>query len=267
MLRFISFGSGSSGNCYFLFTESDGLMIDIGVGIRTLKKRFKDYGLSLSSVSHLLITHDHADHIKSVGSMSYEYKLPVYATEKVHQGIDRNYCVQRKIKPEMKRLVVHGETFRLGDFTITPFNVPHDASENTGFFIEAQGVTFCLITDAGCVTDEMKPYISRSEYLVIEANHDVEMLQGGPYPKYLKDRIMSNSGHLSNADCAKALAENMSERLKHIWLCHLSEENNHPELARKTIESILRQYGIVADKDFALEILKRNVPTGVFDLV
>jgi phosphoribosyl 1,2-cyclic phosphodiesterase len=199
--------------------------------------------------------------------MSYEYQLPVYATEKVHQGIERNYCVQRKIRPELKRLVVHGETFRLGDFTITPFNVPHDASDNTGFFIEAQGTSFCLITDAGCVTDEMKNYINKSDYLVIEANHDVEMLKGGPYPKYLKDRIMSDNGHLSNADCARALAENMSEGLKHVWLCHLSEENNHPELARKTIESILRQYGIVADKDFALEVLKRNVPTGIFDLV
>lgn len=267
MLRFISFGSGSSGNCYYLFTETDGLIIDIGVGLRTLKKQFADYGLSLSSVCYVLITHDHADHIKSVGSISHEYHIPVYATELVHKGIDRNYCVQRKLDPSMKKKIVGGEPFTLGDFHITPFAVPHDASENMGFMVEAQGVNFCVMTDAGCVTDEMKPFITKADYLVIESNHDVEMLKNGPYPAYLKSRILSGNGHLCNADCAQAIAENMSERLKHVWLCHLSEENNHPELARKTVETVLRQYGIIAGKDFQLEILKRNVPTGIFDLV
>ena len=266
MLRFISFGSGSSGNCYYLFTETDGLIIDIGVGLRTLKKQFTDYGLSLRSVCYVLITHDHADHIKSVGSISHEYNLPVYATELVHKGIDRNYCIQRKIDPSMKKKIVGGEPFTLGDFHITPFSVPHDASENMGFMIEAGGVNFCIMTDAGSVTDEMKTFISQAEYLVIESNHDIEMLKNGPYPAYLKSRILSQNGHLCNEDCARAIAENMSERLKHVWLCHLSEENNHPELARKTVETVLRQYGIIAGKDFQLEILKRNVPTGVFDL-
>ena len=266
MLRFVSFGSGSSGNCYFLYTETDGLIIDIGVGLRTLKKQFTDYGLSLSKVCYVLITHDHADHIKSVGSISHEYHLPVYATQLVHQGIDRNYCVQRKLDPSMKKKIVAGEPFMLGSFRITPFSVPHDASENIGYMIEAEGVHFCIITYAGCVTDEMKQFISQSDYLVIEANHDVEMLQDGPYPQYLKNRILSNNGHLSNTDCATALSENMTERLKYVWLCHLSEENNHPELARKTVECVLRQYGIVAGKDFQLEILKRNIPTGIFEL-
>ena len=245
MLRFISFGSGSSGNCYYLFTETDGLIIDIGVGLSTLKKQFTDYGLSLSKVCYVLITHDHADHIKSVGSISHEYHLPVYATELVHKGIDRNYCVQRKLDPSMKKKIVAGEPFT----------------------IEADGVNFCIITDAGAVTDEMKPFITQADYLVIESNHDVEMLKNGPYPAYLKSRILSQNGHLCNADCAQAIAENMSERLKHVWLCHLSEENNHPELARKTVETILRQYGIIAGKNFQLEILKRNVPMGIFDLV
>ena len=266
MLRFISFGSGSSGNCYYLYTETDGLIIDIGVGIRTLKKHFRDYGLSLSSIHYVLITHDHADHIKSVGSISHEYHLPIYATQKVHAGIDRNYCVQRKLPSDMRRFVVAGQPLQLGCFRVTPFNVPHDASENVGYQIEAEGVTFCIITDAGAITDEMRPYIANADYLVIEANHDEEMLMQGPYPQYLKVRIRSEAGHLSNKDCAAAIAENMKEGLRHVWLCHLSEENNHPELARKTVESILRSYGIVAGKDFELEILKRNTPTGIFDL-
>lgn len=266
MLKFISVGSGSSGNCYYLFTETDGLIIDIGVGIRFLKKHFSDYGLSLSRVHHLLITHDHADHIKSVGSLSNDLNLPVYATEKVHHGIDRNYCVQRKINQAMRHYVQPGQPLTLGDFVVTPFIVPHDASENVGYQVEAGGVTFCIITDAGSVTEEMCQYIKRADYLVIEANHDEEMLNNGPYPQYLKTRILSNSGHLSNTNCGKYIAENMSEHLRHIWLCHLSEENNHPELARKTVETVLRSYGIVVGKDLQLEVLRRRLPTGIYEL-
>jgi len=267
MLKFISFGSGSSGNCYYLFTETDGLIIDIGVGIRTLKKQFKDFGLSLSSIHYVLITHDHADHIKSVGSISHELHLPIYATAKVHAGIDHNYCVARKLPVDMKRLIVPGESIQLGCFHITPFHVPHDATENVGYLIEVDGVSFCIITDIGSVDGEIREYISRADYLVIEANHDVEMLTQGPYPIYLKERILSKTGHLSNHECGVAIAENMKENIKHVWLCHLSEENNHPELARKTVESVLREYGIIAGKDFELDVLKRKTPSGIYELV
>lgn len=265
-MRFISFGSGSSGNCYFLYTENDGLLIDVGVGLRTLKKHFRDYGLSLSQVHHVLITHDHADHIKSVGSISHDLRLPVYATDAVHKGIDRNYCVTKKVAADLRHCVEPGVTFRLGDFNVTPFTVPHDSSDNVGYMIEVDGCRFCLMTDVGQVTDELADYISNAHYLVIEANHDVEMLMQGPYPDYLKRRITSGTGHLSNVSCGEAIAKNMSENLRYVWLCHLSEENNHPELARKTVESVLRSYGIVAGKDFQLEVLKRTKPTGIFDL-
>lgn len=267
MLKFISFGSGSSGNCYYLGTATDGLFIDIGVGLRTLKKHARDYGISLSSVRKILITHDHADHIKSVGSFSYDYSVPVYATEKVHDGIEHNYCIQRKLQKELRLIIEPCTTVRLGDFLVTPFSVPHDANENVGYKLEVDGTVFVIITDAGSVTEEMKGFIAEADYLVIEANHDVEMLQGGPYPQYLKDRILSPNGHLSNTDCGKVLAENMSERLKHVWLCHLSEENNHPELARKTVDAILRSYGIIPGKDIMLDVLKRKMPSEVYELV
>lgn len=266
MLKFISFGSGSSGNCYYLGTANDGLIIDIGVGIRTLKKHCRDYGVQLSSVSHVLITHDHADHIKSVGSFSHDFRVPVYATKLVHKGIDSNYCITRKIAPELKMVLEPHQPIQLGDFYVRPFPVPHDANENVGYEIQAEGVTFVIITDVGCVTDDVKEGISRADYLVIEANHDEEMLKNGPYPEYLKKRILSSSGHLSNVDCGQALAENMTEHLRHIWLCHLSEENNHPELARKTVETILRSYGIIPGKDVELEVLRRLMPSGVYEL-
>lgn len=266
MLKFLSIGSGSSGNCYFLQTANDAILIDAGVGIRNIKKHLYNYGLSLDSVHHILITHDHADHIKSVGSYSKDHQVPVYATEKVHEGIDKNYCVQQKVLPELKRYVEAGKPIRIGEFLVTPFSVPHDSSDNVGYMIEAEGVRFCIITDAGCVTDEMKTFISQANYLVIEANHDEEMVNNGPYPQFLKGRILSKTGHLSNRSCGLALVENMTEQLRYVWLCHLSEENNHPELARKTVETVLRDYGIIVGVDLKMEVLKRTTPTGIFEL-
>ncbi len=266
MVKFISFGSGSSGNCYYLATDNDALLIDIGIGLRGLRKYCKDYGVNLSGVHHVLVTHDHADHIKSIGSFSHDYSCPVYATREVHEGINRNYCVTKKVTAEKKKFIEKDQSFQLGDFQVTPFAVPHDSSDNVGYCIEVEGITFCMMTDVGHVTDEMKPYITRANYLVIEANHDIEMVKNGPYPQFLKDRILSGTGHLNNRDCATALAENMSETLRHVWLCHLSEENNHPELARKTVETTLRSYGIIAGKDFELEVLKRTTPMGPYEL-
>lgn len=266
MLKFISFGSGSSGNCYFLYTDKDGLLIDAGLGIRTLKKSFRDYGLQLNQVKQIIITHDHADHVKSVGSLSRELDVPVYTTRKVHDGIFQNYCVVRKIEGRNAHCIDKGSSRRIGEFMVTPFNVPHDSTDCVGYFIEAEGVAFCIVTDVGEITDEIKPYISSANYLVIEANHDEEMLNNGPYPQHLKTRILGSQGHLSNRKCGEALVENATEKLKCVWLCHLSEENNHPELARKTIEAVLRGSGIIAGKDFELVVLKRKTPTGIFEL-
>ena len=266
MLKFISFGSGSSGNCYYLATKNDALLIDIGVGLRGLKKDCANYGISLSSVHHVLITHDHADHIKSVGSFSNDYNVPVYATNVVHEGINKNYCITKKIAADKVCILEKGQTVQIGDFMVTPFGVPHDSSDNVGYFIEAENTNICIITDAGVVTPEMKEYIKRARHLIIEANHDVEMVQNGPYPQFLKDRILSETGHLCNYDCGIAIIENMTEELRNVWLCHLSEENNHPELARKTVEGVLRSYGVIAGTDIRLEILKRTTPTGPFDL-
>lgn len=267
MLNFLCFGSGSSGNCYYLYTETEGVLIDAGIGTRMLKKYFADYGLSMSNIKAILITHDHADHVKSVGSLSAELCVPVYSTGAVHHGIEQNYCVRKKIRPGYERYIEHDETFTIGEMVITCFHVPHDSSDNVGYRIIHNGVTFCLITDAGRVTDTMKPFITEANYLVLEANYELGELQRGPYPQYLKDRIVSGNGHLSNEDCGKALAENASPELRHVWLAHLSEENNHPELALKTVETVLRKFGIIAGKDFALDYLKRRKPSEVHHLI
>ena len=241
MLKFISFGSGSSGNCYYLFTPTDGLVIDVGLGLRTLKKHFREYGLSLANIHNIIVTHDHADHIKSVGAMSIDLKVPVYATKKVHEGIERNYCVQKKVPRDMVRCLEKGQTVKIGEFEVTPFEVPHDSLDNVGYRIAYGDTVFCIITDAGRVTEEMKTQIGDANYIVMEANYDDDMLMGGPYPQYLKHRISSGTGHLS-------------------------EENNPPELARKTVETALKNSPCHAAAEAELVVLKRKTPTGIYEL-
>ncbi len=267
MLRFISFGSGSSGNCYYLYTEQGGVFIDVGIGVRTIKKYFDQYGLKMSDIRAILVTHDHADHVKSVGSMSHEHCLPVYATAKVHSGIDHNYIVHHKIDQASRHYVVEGEPFEVAGMTISAVSVPHDSNDNVGYRIEHEGVVFALMTDAGHVTEDMAGLISEANYLVFESNHEVEKLKNGRYPEYLKRRILSEIGHLSNEECGKALCEYATPELRRVWLCHLSYDNNDPELARYTVEGILKSSGIIPGKDFLLDILKRKTPSEIVDLL
>lgn len=271
MLNYISFGSGSSGNCCYLYTENEGIVIDAGLGVRALKKHLKNYGLSLFASSGILITHDHADHVRSVGCLSHDYNLPVYATKGVHDGIGKNWSVRKKIAPELKRTIEKRVPFEIGAFHITSFNVPHDSTDNVGYCIEYEDTTFVLMTDIGHLTDEMKTFIGRANYLVIEADYEKQMLESGPYPRHLKERIASPFGHQSNTECGLAIAENATPALKHVWLCHLSDENNHPDLAEKTVKQVLRQHGIIAGEDagadFKLDVLKRKTPSEVYKLL
>lgn len=263
---FVSIGSGSSGNCYYLSSGEEALLVDAGIGIRRLKRAMKEYGLNHNRLKGLIITHDHADHVKAAGHVSCDLSLPVYATELVHQGINRNYHSLKKIEPDMVRIITPDTPFTLAGFEITPFVIPHDSSQNVGYQLRCGSQTFTIMTDVGSATDDVLKYIGQANYLVIEANYDEEMLRGGKYPKVLQDRIMSGTGHLSNHQAAKALSDTFHPDLHHVWLCHLSEENNHPELARKTVEFHLRSFGIIAGKDFQLDILRRQMPTGPFIL-
>ncbi|MBR1668147.1 MAG: MBL fold metallo-hydrolase [Bacteroidaceae bacterium] len=265
-LTFFSLGSGSCGNCYYIATETDAIIIDCGISLRRFKKYMQEYGMKIGKVRALLITHDHADHIKAAGKISKEYAMPVYATSLVHEGMDRNWQASVKIPLEYRHNVGLHEPFQIGAFKITAFPIPHDASENVGYHIEVDDYHFTIMTDVGNATEDVKEYISKSTHLIFEANYDDEMLQQGRYPEILKERIASGHGHMSNKKAAVALAENFHEGLKNVWLCHLSEENNHPELARKTVETILRSYGIIAGADFTLDVLRRKIPTGPFEL-
>lgn len=266
MFQFISFGSGSCGNCSYLSNGRDAVLIDAGVGIRQLKRYVREYGLRTSLLRGILLTHDHTDHTKAAGYVSADYNLMVYATKLVHDGIVGNYHTTRKIDIERRVCIEKDKVLQLGSLRITPFHVPHDSADNVGYCIESDGEVFTLMTDVGTVTEQAAGYIRRSNYLVIEADYDSLMLAHGPYPKRLQDRIRSGTGHLSNEDCAQALLDNYHEGLRHVWLCHRSEANNSKGNATKTIQFKLGQYGIIVGKDFELDELNRGVPTGPWTL-
>jgi metallo-beta-lactamase family protein len=261
-MKFISFGSGSSGNCYYLLEDGIGLIIDAGIGIRSFKKYFREYGFTYPTLKAILVTHDHTDHVKAVGALSGEYNLEVFATEEVHKGILNNYYTHKKVRPELCRTYLPGDDWSIGPFHITTFTVPHDASHNCGYFIETATTNFCFITDAGSFTPEMISFIRRARNLVIEANYDAAMLDEGPYPLHLKKRIKAPTGHACNAETARILEENLAATTENIWLCHLSEENNHPELARKTIAQALER----SECKSQLHVLRRRIPSGPFEL-
>ena len=263
-LSFLSLASGSSGNCYYLGTPEFGVLIDAGIGIRTIKKVLKEKSLDFSRLAGILITHDHADHIKTVGCLGEKYNIPIYTTEMVHKGIEKSRYVE-EVLYQSKRVIEKEIPFYIRDFKITAFEVPHDSTDNVGYLIEYENQRFTIATDVGHITDTISKYISKANRLIIEANYDEEMLQFGSYPAFLKERVASPTGHLSNREAAEFLATHYAPQLKDIWLCHLSRDNNHPELAYKTIDIRLFQEGVRVGKDVSLHVLKRTTPSDLFE--
>ncbi len=263
-LSFFSLASGSSGNCYYLGTPDYGLLIDAGIGIRTIKKVLKDKSVDMDKIIAVLVTHDHADHIKTVGVLGEKLNIPVYTTEAVHQGINKSRYVEDKLYGS-KRVIEKEVPFMIRDFRITAFAVPHDSTDSVGYFIEYGNHKFTIATDVGHITDTVGKYICQANHLIIEANYDEEMLRFGSYPAFLKERVASPTGHLSNHDAAEFLATHYTPELKNIWLCHLSRDNNHPELAYKTVDIRLFEEGIRVGKDVTLVALKRTTPSDVYE--
>jgi phosphoribosyl 1,2-cyclic phosphodiesterase len=263
-LRFISLGSGSSGNCYYLGTSGYGVLIDAGIHIRTIRKVLKEHSIDLSHIMAVLVTHEHADHIKTAGCLGEKYNIPIYATQEVHIGIGKSRYVEESVN--FPREVIEKEVpFTIRDFRITAFEVPHDSADNVGFHIEYGDHRFTFVTDAGHITETVTRYVRMTNHLIIEANYDEEMLLSGSYPDFLKQRVASPTGHLSNKDTAEFLAANYHTGLKNIWLCHLSRDNNHPELAYKTVDIRLFREGIRVGKDVMLTALKRTTPSELFE--
>ncbi len=248
MLNFLSLSSGSCGNCYFLSDGRAGLLIDAGVSVRRLKKNLAEHGLGIDSFHAVLVTHDHLDHIRHLGSYCRHLGKPVYATSVLHEALARHSFTRDRIA-DFRRILPEGGPFRIpllssvsesGLPLVSHFIVPHDATQTVGYFIEWDGVCFFLMTDAGRVTDEAIEYARKADAVVFESNYDSGMLIGGPYTHELKMRICQGNGHLSNDECASAIRRFWHPGLKNLFLCHLSENNNTPALAFKSAAEALR---------------------------
>ena len=263
-VRFLSLASGSSGNCYYLGCDSYGILIDAGIGVRTIRKRLKMFGIPMESVVAVFVTHDHADHIKSLSVLGEQLFIPVYATPLTHKGINRSYCTVTKLQTCVRH-IEKNVPVQLRNFTVEAFEVPHDGTDNVGYCISIGDRTFCFLTDLGEITDMAARYIARANHLIIEANYDDRMLDSGPYPAHLKARIRSHAGHLSNSDTARFLASHYTGKLQNIWLCHLSRENNTPEVALSAVTDSLKEAGIAVGRDVTVEPLKRSEPTGLYE--
>ena len=264
-LIFRSFASGSSGNCYFLGTSKWGILIDAGISARTIQKNLRDMGLDYDKIMGVLITHDHADHIRAVGTLGERVHLPIYSTRTIHNGIDKNYGVREKLRTS-QRYFEKGVEWELNGMRINTFEVQHDSSECVGYVIDYLGQRVVLVTDCGEPNPVMESYLSTANHLIIEANHDEQMLLNGPYPTYLKQRILSPKGHQSNVTCGKLIAQAWHSGMKNVMLCHLSHENNDPDVALNTIKDILLEEGIMPGDDVQVTPLDRLKASPVFVL-
>lgn len=264
-LIFRCFASGSSGNCYYLGTRHQGILIDAGISARSIQKYLREMGLDFQNIMGVLITHDHADHIRAVGTLGERVHLPIYSTALIHEGIDRNYGVREKLRTS-RRYFEKGKEWELFGMRINTFDIEHDSTECVGYCIDYLGQRFVIMTDCGSVNEEMEAYIRTANHLVIEANHDEHMLLNGPYPTYLKERILSPRGHQSNDTCGELLERNWHPDLRNVWLCHLSLENNDPQVAYDTVASYLEEMEILPGTDIFLKPLERTTPSPIYIL-
>lgn len=234
------FASGSGGNCLMLSSGDTNIFIDAGISMRRLSSAVMRTGHTMRDIGGVLITHEHSDHISGLDMLLKYYDFPVCAPRTVANRL-------RGILPRVEerlRTVPVGEPFSLGDLHITAFHTPHDTDESVGYRVEGEEGIFAVATDMGRVTGEVEAGLRGAGTVLIEANHDEEMLRYGSYPVYLKRRILSERGHLSNADCAalaRLLADSGTQR---IILGHLSRENNRPEKALETVRAALGESGV-----------------------
>ena len=266
MLNFISFGSGSSGNCSLLYNETVAIMIDAGIGIRTIKKYFNQYGINISKIKGILITHNHADHISSASRLSSYLNVNLYVSPLVFSKITQMHG-RYKIDKTQMTIIEYGCVFEMDDFIITPFKLPHDAADNYGYSIEYQSEIFTFMTDIGRPTDEVERFVKMSNYLIIEADYDPDLLARNPkYDYLLKARISGGYGHLSNYQTSQILYDNFHDNLSFIALCHLSQENNNPELVSSIIKNKLAEKNKYDGIDYKLAVLNRDQVSGPWTL-
>jgi phosphoribosyl 1,2-cyclic phosphodiesterase len=262
-LTFCSFSSGSSGNCYLVQSDEAAILIDAGISGRKIFNSLKNTEVDVDKISAVLITHEHTDHIRSLRTLTR--KMPhirAYANRGTWEGI-------RPLVSERQQVIFKtGEPFAVNDIEVKPFLLSHDAREPVGFSFFKSGKQISILTDTGILSEEIHHEIKGADILVIEANHDVEMLRIGRYPYFLKRRILGEKGHLSNVDAADAICKILSEKKKerHVLLAHLSKENNFPEMAYQTIKNLLEEKSHYIDSSICLGIISGEEASALYSV-
>jgi phosphoribosyl 1,2-cyclic phosphodiesterase len=249
-VRLTVLGSGSKGNSAVLSTERTRILIDAGLSCRETCRRMLAAGEDPAALSAILISHEHSDHVAGLCQLARKLQAPVYITAPTHGAWARGARDSKGQRVELPRLEFFcaGSGFRIGDVDVTPFTVPHDAADPVGFAFRAEGIKIGFVTDLGYLPASIRRHLSGCDGLLIEANHDLEMLRGGPYPWAVKQRVMSRVGHLSNEALAEFFAGDYDGNAAVLILAHLSAENNHPEIARRTAEQALEKAAQVAQR-------------------
>ncbi len=248
--------SGSSGNALFCQYGETRLLIDAGKPGKTITEALASIGVKPETISGILITHEHSDHIAGAGVLARKYNLPLYATPGTWRGIGNKIG---KVSPELKRDIMPEQEFFLGEIGVTPFSIPHDAAQPVGFRLWGGSLSVSTATDLGVFTENVYQHIAGSSLVLLESNHDPDMLRANPhYAPLLKQRILSNLGHLSNDACAGALLRLIAGGTGSVILGHLSGENNTPSLARRVSETALDREGIRPGRDVSLQVALRD---------
>ncbi|HLH19951.1 MAG TPA: MBL fold metallo-hydrolase [Bryobacteraceae bacterium] len=245
--------SGSSGNAALIATEKTRILVDAGLSMRELARRLAEAGEDIARLDAILITHEHSDHVSGLPVLARRLKKPCYLTHLTRPAIDWGPG-----DPVVESFQA-GASFAIGDIDVQSFSIPHDAVDPVGFRFEAQGVRIAIATDLGYVPESVKYHLRRTDVLLLEANHDLDMLKVGPYPWSVKQRVMSRVGHLSNLGMSEYLMQDLDSTTAHVILGHLSQQNNHPEIVRMVAAQSIEQRGLATQ----LSIAGQNRPSEV----
>lgn len=257
-MQLTSIASGSSGNCICIGTESAHVLIDAGVSGKRIESGLNAIDLTTADMEGILITHEHSDHIGGLGVIARRYGLPMYATEKTIQAILRMSSIG-KVDPSLFHVIEPEVDFTIGDMTIHPIRVSHDAADPVAYIVRQGRKKAGVVTDLGGYDDHIVENLRDVDVLLLEANHDINMLEVGPYPYPLKQRILGERGHLSNEACGRLLSEMLHDSFRTVMLGHLSKENNYPELAFRTVYTEVEQGdNPYRGNDFPIRVASRD---------
>jgi phosphoribosyl 1,2-cyclic phosphodiesterase len=237
--------SGSRGNCAIVASTGTRILVDAGISCRETFKRMKSLCEDPHSLSSIVITHEHSDHIYGLATLAKRLRIPVFMTGATYQAWQRAMRDKHGEKSRLERVerFESGHSFQIGDIAVKPFTIPHDAVDPVGFTFRAEGIKIGLATDLGYIPLSVRDHLRGCDVLIMESNHDLEMLRVGPYPWSVKQRVMSRVGHLSNLALADFFTSDYDNSATFVVLAHLSEQNNHPEIARREAERALAARG------------------------